>query len=182
MSEARVVRPDRRQLRWDMIDLEGLLPADHRARIVWSFVESLDLSELYERVKSRDGEAGRPAADPAVMLALWLYATVEGVGSARELERLAESDAAYRWLAGGVPLNYHGLADFRVEQVEVLDRLLTQSVTALIGEGLMTLSEIAVDGTKIRASASKGSFKTGEKMLKIEAVVGLSGWPPSSRN
>ena len=68
-------------------------------------------------MKSRDGEAGRPAADPTVMLALWLYAAVEGVGSARELERLAESDAAYRWLAGGVPLNYHGLADFRVEQV-----------------------------------------------------------------
>src|ERR1700722_12961010 len=87
MSEARVVRPDRRQVRWDMVDLEGLLPADHRARVVWSFVESLDLSELYERVKSRDGEAGRPAADPAVLLSLWLYATVEGVGSARELER-----------------------------------------------------------------------------------------------
>src|SRR5258708_3910460 len=67
MGEARVVRPDRRQLRWDMIDLEGLLPADHRARVVWSFVESLDLSELYERVKSREGEAGRPAADPAVL-------------------------------------------------------------------------------------------------------------------
>jgi transposase len=126
---------------------------------------------LYERVKSRNGEAGRPAADPTVLLALWLYATVEGVGSARELERLAESDTAYRWRAGGVPLNYHGLADFRAEQVGVLDRLLTQSVTALIGEGLMTLSEIAVDGTKIRASASKGSFKTGEKLLKIEAVA-----------
>jgi transposase len=171
MREARVVRPDRRQLRWDMIDLEGLLPADHRARVVWSFVESLDLSELYERVKSREGEAGRPAADPAVLIALWLYATVEGVGSARELERLAQSDAAYRWLAGGVPLNYHGLADFRVLSAEVLDRLLTQSVTALIAEGLISLDEIAVDGTKIRANASKGSFRTGEKLLKIEAAA-----------
>ena len=171
MSAARVMRPDRRQLRWDMVDLEGLLPADHRARVVWSFVESLDLSELYERVKSRDGAAGRPAADPAVLLSLWLYATVEGVGSARELERLAESDAAYRWLAGGVPVNHHGLADFRVESVEALDRLLTQSVTALIGEGLISLDEIAVDGTKIRASASKESFKTGEKLLKVEAAV-----------
>src|SRR6516225_4781692 len=171
MGEARVVRPDRRQLRWDMVDLEGLLPADHCARLVWSFVESLDLSELYERIRSREGEAGRPAADPAVLLALWLYATVEGVGSARELERLAQSDAAYRWLAGGVPVNYHGLADFRIEQVEVLDRLLTQSVTALIGEGLVRLAEIAIDGTKIRASASKASFKTGEKLLKVEAAV-----------
>jgi transposase len=171
MGEARVVRPDRRQLRWDMIDLEGLLPGDHRARLVWSFVESLDLSRLYDRVLSREGEAGRPAADPAVMLALWLYATIEGVGSARELERLAQSDAAYRWLAGGVPLNDHGLADFRVLSVEVLDRLLTQSVTALIAEGLISLDEIAVDGTKIRASASKTSFKTGEKLIKIEAAV-----------
>jgi transposase len=171
MSEARVVRPDRRQLRWDMVDLEGLLPADHRARFVWSFVESLDLWPLYDQILSRDGEAGRPAADPAVLLALWLYATVEGIGSARELERLAQSDVAYRWLAGGVPLNYHGLADFRVDSVEVLDRLLTQSVTALIGEGLVKLSEIAVDGTKIRASASKTSFKTGAKLLEVEAAV-----------
>src|SRR6202142_1497757 len=187
MGEARVVRPDRRQLRWDMIDLEGLLAADHRARLVWSFVESLDLSPLYDQVLAREGEAGRPAADPAVLLSLWLYATIEGVGSARELERLAQSDAAYRWLAGGgaphitrggaarwlgggVPLNYHGLADFR-DSVEVLDRLLTQSVAALIAEGLISLDEIAVDGTKIRASASRKSFRTGEKLIKIEAAV-----------
>jgi transposase len=154
-----------------MIDLEGLLPSDHRARIVWGFVESLDLDALYEQVRSREGSAGRPAADPAVLMALWLYATLEGVGSARELERLCQSDAAYRWLAGGVPLNYHGLADFRVEQVELLDRLLTQSVTALIDEGLVSLSDIAVDGTKVRASASRSSFRTGAKLLQIEAAV-----------
>ncbi len=171
MGEARVVRPDRRQLRWDMVDLEGLLPGDHRARLVWSFVESLDLSPLYDQVLSREGEAGRPAADPAVLMALWLYATVEGVGSARELARLAQSDAAYRWLAGGVPVNHHGLADFRVERVEILDRLLTQSVTALIAEGLISLDEIAVDGTKIRASASKASFRRREKLVKIETAV-----------
>ena len=129
MGEARVVRPDRRQLRWDMVDLEGLLPGDHRARVVWSFVESLDLVELYDQVRSREGEAGRPAA---VLMALWLHATVEGIGSARELERLAQSDVAYRWLAGGVPLNYHGLADLRVAHVVLLDRLLTESVTALV--------------------------------------------------
>jgi transposase len=128
MGEARVIRADRSQLQWDLLDLEGLLPADHRARIVWSFVEGLDLSPLYASIKSREGEAGRPCADPAVLLALWLYATVEGIGSARQLERLAQRDVAYRWLAGNVPLNYHGLADFRVERVEVLDRLLTQSV------------------------------------------------------
>ena len=172
MGEARVIKADRSQLRWDMIDLDGLLPGDHRARVVWRFVEGLDLSPLYAEIGSREGAAGRPASDPAVLLALWLYATVEGVGSARELERLAERDIAYRWLAGGVPVNYHGLADFRVAQVETLDRLLTQSVTALLAEGLVSLSDIAVDGTKVRASASKASFKRSARLSDIEAAVG----------
>ena len=172
-GEAHVIRPDRSQLRWDMIDLEALLADDHRVRIVWSFVESLDLSALYAAIKSREGEPGRPASDPMVLLALWLYATVEGVGSARELDRLAERDLAYRWLAGGVPLNYHGLADFRVGHVDLLDRLLSESVTALVAEGLVSLAEISIDGTKVRASASRNSFKTEATLARIAAGVAL---------
>ena len=170
-NEARFIRADRAQARWDMIDLEGLLPSDHRARTVVSFVASLDLSELYAAIGSREGEPGRPAADPAVLLALWLYATIEGVGSARALARLCERDLAYRWIAGGVPLNYHGLADFRVGHVALLDRLLTESVTALIAEGIVSLAEVAVDGTKVRAQASRESFKTAGALARIEAAV-----------
>ena len=171
MNEPRIIAADRGQTRWDFIDLDRMLPLDHRVRIVWSFVESLELSPLYDAIKSREGHAGRPSADPAVLLALWLYATVEGEGSARELARLAERDLAYRWLAGGVPVNYHGLADFRVDHGDVLDRLLTESVTALIEEGLVSLDEIAVDGTKVRANASRESFKTDTKLMQIEAAV-----------
>jgi transposase len=170
-NEARFIRADRFQTRWDFIDLEALLPSDHRARIVMSFVESLDLSALYDAIKAREGEPGRPPPDPAVLLALWLYATIEGVGSARQLDRLTRRDVAYRWIAGGVPLNYHGLADFRVECPEVLNRLLTESVTALITEGVVSLAEITIDGTKVRANASRDSFKTGEKLERIEAAV-----------
>lgn len=170
-NEARFIRADRAQTYWDFVDLEALVPSDHRARIVVNFVESLDLSPLYEAIKAREGEAGRPPSDPAVLMALWLYAAIEGVGSARRLERLAQHDPAYRWIAGGVPLNYHGLADFRVAHVAVLDRLLTESVTALIAEGVVSLSEIAVDGTKVRANASRGSFKTGKKLARIEAAA-----------
>jgi transposase len=171
MSEARIIRADRTQPRFDVFDLEALLPHDHKARVVWAFVESLDIEALYESIKSREGGAGRPAADPRVLLALWIYATVEGVGSARQLERLAEREVAFRWLAGAVPLNYHGLADFRVDHVEVLDRLLTQSVTALVSEGLVSLRDIAVDGTKIRARASKKSFRRRKTLRVIEAAV-----------
>jgi transposase len=169
--DARFIRADRFQTRWDFIDLEALLPSEHRVRIVMSFVDGLDLQALYDAIKSREGEPGRPPPDPAVLLALWLYATIEGVGSARQLERLAERDLAYRWIAGGVPLNYHGLSDFRIAHVEVLDRLLTESVTALIAEGVVSLVEIAVDGTKVRANASRESFKTGNKLAQIGAAV-----------
>ncbi len=170
-SEARFIRADRLQTRWDFVDLEALLPSDHRARIVMGFVEGLDLSALYDAIKAREGEPGRPPPDPAVLMALWLYATIEGVGSARQLERLTQSDLSYRWIAGGVPLNYHGLADFRVAHVAVLDRLLTESVTALIKAGVISLAEIVVDGTKVRANASRGSFKSADKLLRIEAAV-----------
>jgi transposase len=102
-SEARFIRADRLQTRWDFVDLEALLPSDHRARAVMGFVEGLDLSALYAAIKAREGEPGRPPPDPAVLMALWLYATIEGVGSARQLERLTQSDLAYRWIAGGVP-------------------------------------------------------------------------------
>jgi transposase len=170
-NDARYIRAERLQPRFDYIDLEGLLPMDHRARIVMGFVETLDLGPLYDAILSREGAPGRPPADPAVLLALWLFATVEGVGSARQLEKLCERDIAYRWIAGGVPLNYHGLSDFRVAHTEVLDRLLTESVTALIAEGVVSLAEIAVDGTKVRANAGRSSFKAAAKLARIEAAV-----------
>ena len=107
----RVIGPDRAQLRWEMVDLDSQLPDDHRARVVWGFVEGLDLSEFYDRIKARDAVAGRPATDPQVVLAVWLYATLEGIGSARAIDRLCQQHAAYRWLCGGAPINHDLLAD-----------------------------------------------------------------------
>ena len=162
---ARVVKADRSQLGWDLVDLEGWLPADHRARVVWALAETLELGELYAAIKSREGEAGRPASDPRVVLALWLYASIEGVGSARELARLCQSDLAYRWLRGGVPIDYHLLSDFRSGQGAVLDRLLSASLAALLAEGLVRLDEVIIDGTKVRAAAGKSSFKTADGLV-----------------
>jgi transposase len=171
-EEARVNRADRSQLRWDMVDLDSQLGEDHRARSVWEFVSSLDLSGFYERIKSRGERAGRPATDPHILLAVWLYATLEGVGSARALNQLCEHHAAYRWLCGGVGVNHNILAEFRVESGALLDQLLTQSVTALIAAGLVTLEEAAIDGTKVTASAGKGSLSGAGRLARIEAAVG----------
>src|SRR3546814_8875475 len=92
----RVLRPDRAQLFWDMMDLDSQIGPDHLARVVWAFVAGLDLSPLYARIKARDAVAGRPTPDPRVLLALWLYATLDGVGSARALARLCRAHAAHR--------------------------------------------------------------------------------------
>jgi len=168
---ARVIGPDRAQLRWEVVDLDSQLPEDHRARLVWTFVKSLDLSEFYDRIKARDAVAGRPASDPEVVLAVWLYATLEGIGSARAIDRLCQQHAAYRWLCGGVPINHDLLARFRRENAALLDRLLTQSVTGLIAEKLITLEELAIDGTKVRAWAGRGSMSKRKRLESIEKAV-----------
>jgi transposase len=167
----RVLRPQRDQLFWDMVDLDSQVPPDHPVRLVWAFVDGLDLPELYDAIKARDEVAGRPTPDPKIQLALWLYATIEGVGSARALARLCEHHAAYRWLCGRVPVNYHGLSDFRLAAGAVLDRILSESVAALMAEGLVSLEEVAVDGTRIAANAGKGSLRDGAGIARFESAA-----------
>jgi len=155
----RLQLPNRGQLELRSVDLDGLLPAEHRARLVWAFVEGLDLAPLYDRIKAVEGHPGRPPIDPAILTALWLYATLEGVGSARALDRLCAEHDAYRWICGGVGVNYHTLAAFRVDEADVLDRLLTESVAALLADGLVTMAAVAQDGVRVRASAGAASYR-----------------------
>lgn len=156
---ARYETANRAQVELTPIDLEALLPPGHMARLVWRFVEGLDLHQFYAAIRAREGTPGRPAIDPKILIALWLYATIDGVGSAREVDRLCYSEDAYRWLRGGVSVNYHTLSDFRVRQAAALDDLLTQSIASLRHRGVVTLARVAQDGTRVRASAGLGSFR-----------------------
>jgi len=149
--------------------LDSLLPDDHRARVVWEFVQGVDLASLYADIRSVEGHAGRDAADPRILLALWLYATLEGVGAARQLARLCEDHVAYQWLCGGVSMNYHTLSDFRVAHPEFLDHVLTQSVATLMHEGLVTLDRVAQDGMRVRASAGASSFRRRSTLEECQA-------------
>ncbi|MGL4555110.1 MAG: transposase, partial [Gemmataceae bacterium] len=153
----RLRQADRQQM-IPTVALGGLIGPDHQARVVWDFCLGLDLSPLHDAVGSREGGPGHPAADPRIHVALWLYATLEGVGSARALARLCVHHAAFRWVAGGVSVNYHTLADFRVGHVGWLDGLLTRSVAALRDQDLVDLDRVAQDGMRVRASAGAASF------------------------
>ena len=87
-DKPRLRMAERRQVELRAICLDDLVPTDHRVRMVWTFVEGLDVSALVAAVKAVEGRPGHPPADPRILLALWLYATVTGIGSAGEVSRL----------------------------------------------------------------------------------------------
>ena len=165
----RVMTPQRNQIELRAVDLEALLAPDHAARTVWAFVQSMDLAPLYARIKSVAGRGGAPAIDPAILVALWLWATIDGVGSAREVDRLCERDDAYRWICGGVGVNYHSLADFRTEHEAWLDAQLTRSIASLLDRRLVSLNAVAQDGLRVRAHAKASSFRRREKLAELHA-------------
>jgi len=155
----RVLEPNRQQVELRSCDLESLLPQDHRARLVWGYVERQDLSRLYEAIKARGSFPGRRAIDPRILFALWLYATLDGVGSGREVARLRREHDAYRWICGGVEVNYHALNDFRGANDALMDELLGNNVAALAAAGAIELERVAQDGMRVRAAAGAGSFR-----------------------
>lgn len=164
---ARVMAAQRNQIELRACDLDSLLGADHAARTVWAFAQSLDLRPLHARIKSVEHAAGRPAIDPVILVALWLWATIDGVGSAREIDRLCERDDAYRWICGGVGVNYHTLAEFRTRHVEWLDAQLTRSIASLLERKLVTLAVVSQDGMRVRASAKAASFRRRGRLEKF---------------
>ena len=165
----RLRRAERRQASLRPVCLEELLPADHRARFVWGFAERLDLSALYDAIKAVEGHPGHPAADPRILLALWLYATVEGVGSARELDRFCCEHIGFEWLCGGVGMNHTTLAEFRVAHGAVLERLLIDSFTALLSTSHASLARVAQDGMRVRAAAGAASFRRPASLERCRA-------------
>jgi transposase len=158
-AKPRLVLPNRSQIELRSVDLDGILPQDHRARIIWAYVEGMDLTPLYDKMVAVEGVGGHPSTDPRVLMAVWLLGTIEGVGAGRAIFRLCTRDDAYRWICGGVPMNYHTVCDFRVGHADLLDGLLTDGVAALMAEGLVTLERIAQDGVRVRASAGAASFR-----------------------
>ena len=163
---ARLREPVRDQVELRAMDLDGLLGPDHPARLIWDYVSRIDLQPLEQKVRAREHTPGQAPASPRLLLALWLYATSEGIGSARALARLCDSHDAYRWLCGGVSVNYHGLSDFRAADPDLLDRLLSEHIATLSAAGVINLDEVTQDGVRVRASAGSASFRRKKTLHK----------------
>jgi transposase len=159
VGKPRLRIPHRDQIEMHWASLDQLLEPDHQARVVWTAVCGLDLSAWLGEIKAVEGHAGRDATDPRLLVALWVFATLDGVGSAREVARLCEKHLAYQWLCGGVSVNHRMLSEFRSQHGEKWDALMTQIVASLMAEGLVTMQRVAQDGMRVRADAGKSSFR-----------------------
>jgi transposase len=168
----RLRRPDRAQMLLRPQCLEELVTADHRVRTVWAVVERLELGGFYAAIRARGEDPGRSATDPKLLVALWLYAHVDGVGSARELERRCGEHTAYQWLCGGVNLNHHTLSDFRTGHEKALDALFTDLLAMMQHKGLVRIERISQDGMRVRASAGASSFRRRETLQRLVREAG----------
>jgi transposase len=158
----RLPQRDQVEIRW--LSLDQLLESEHPVRIVWAAVCGLNLRHWLGEIKAVEGNVGRDATDPRLLVALWVYATLGGVGSARELARLCEKHLAYQWLCGGVTVNHRLLSSFRSQGAEKWDELLTQIVASLMAEDLVTIRRVAQDGMRVRAHAGSSSFRRRERL------------------
>ena len=155
----RLKRINREQMVLRPMDVERLVPEDHEVRAIWEFIGRMDLSGYYEEIEVVEGEAGRSATDPQLLISLWIYGYSKGVSAAREIARLCEYDPVYQWLTGLEPVNYHTLSDFRVDHKEALDELFTGVLGLLSAEGLISLERVMHDGSKVKACASGDTFR-----------------------
>ncbi len=163
----RMKSPDRSKIDPNPQRIDDLLPPDHTARIVWELVQELEITPLYDQIKAVEGHAGRPAIDPRILTALWLYATIEGIASARRLNKRCYDCDPFKWIRGGVDVNYHTLSDFRTKYTDWLKQQVVNNIAAIRAEGLADLNTLGQDGMRVRASAGSASLKKAETLERL---------------
>ena len=163
----RLRKAERLQLSMEPRCIDDLVGALHPVRTVMAVVEKLEVSGFCEPIRAREGQAGRDATDPRLLVGLWLYGCTRGIGSARELARRCEDSAPFRWLCGGVTVNHRLLSDFRIDHADALDELFTQVIVTLVDKKLVRVSRISQDGVRVRVSAGSSSFRREERLQQL---------------
>jgi transposase len=147
--------------------LQDWLPEDHLARFIAELVVGLDLSKIYGFYGRRDGR-GKAAYHPVMMVRLLLYGYCVGVASSRRIERASYEDLAFRYLAADQHPDHDTIAAFRQQHLPVLAQLFTQVLQLCDKAGLVKLGHVALDGTKLKANASKHKAMSYERMEEKE--------------
>jgi len=159
-----VTRPDRKQLFYDMVDVDRLVPEDHEVRRLWEFLDQMDMTGVYRSYKAIEEEFGRMPIEPKVLFAVWLYGFMKGIGSSEVLEELCRVHNEFRWICGGLKPCARTLRNFRNANRGMFDGLLTDSIAALVRAGLVSVATVSQDGTTIRSACSKRSFRKADEV------------------
>lgn len=159
------------EIRFEIPD--DAIEPEHPARVLWHALGKLDLGAFLASARSVEGRAGRPTHSPHMMLTLWTYAISQGVGSAREIERLTINDRAFVWIVGDAAVGHHALSRFRIGHRDALEKLMTDILAALMHAGVLSLRLVAQDGMRVRAAASAPSFRSEEALLECREQAEL---------
>jgi len=143
------------------------LPSDHLAYFISDVVDNLDLSVIMERYARE--ERGYPPYHPAMMVKVLLYAYCTGVASSRKIEKHLCEDIAFRVLAANNTPDFRTISDFRKDHLKALAGLFLQVLKLCQKAGLVKLGHVALDGTKIKANASKHKAMSYKRMKEEEA-------------
>ena len=198
-NKPRYIQVDRQQCVLRPVDVEALIAEDHVVRTLWRFLGTLDLSRFTPSPKAVEGHAGRPAWEPRMLIAVWLYGLMRGDSSARSLARESAYEPGLQWLTGLQEINHHSLSDLRVHHGAALDELFAQVLGVLHRHELITLERVTQDGTKVRANVDKSSFSRHDRLAEqlrrsLVSGIGLScaqirrpsaavmRWPSRSRS
>ena len=146
------------------------LPANHLVFFLLDMAAELDLSAIYAVYEARDPR-GVKAYEPRMMVVLLLYAYCVGIPSSRRIERACWEDAAFRVLTGNQQPDHSRISDFRLVHLDALAGLFVQVLRLCQKAGLVSLGNVALDGTKVKANASKHKAMSHERMLKTEAQL-----------
>ena len=167
VSDVRLRLPERAQVVWGASCVDDLLPAEHRARTVWAVVCQLDLSGFYEPIKAREGVAGRDTTDPRLLVSLWLYASLRGVGGAgigAVVRREPAVPVAVRRREREPPPA--GRLPHRPGRRP--GRAVYRAIATLVKKGLVSVKRISQDGLRVRGAAGGGSFRRGSTLSKLQ--------------
>jgi transposase len=165
---SRFTTPVRDQSFLEVVSYRDMLGEDHLVWTVINVVEGLDLSELYARYCPDDGIGGRPAFDPAMMVSLLLFGYCEGKRSSRQLEDACIRDWAYRAICGDLAPDHATIARFRVKMDDLLDDLFAQVLMVCVEAGMVDVSVVAVDGTRMASVASIEANRTGKTLAEMK--------------
>ncbi len=147
--------------------LHDWLPERHLARFLVDVIGALDLSAIYASYEEKDGR-GQSAYAPEMMLRVLLYGYATGVYSSRKIEARTYEDVAFRYLAADAHPDHDTFAEFRKRHLEALAGLFTQALLLCEKAGLVKLGHVAIDGTKIKANASKHKAQSYARMGETE--------------